>query len=176
MPAGVKYGVVVGVVSGLLWGLIWYPFVLLVTVPVYALAGALLGSLAAALVGASASAARSVMVGRLVGGCAGLALGLVLTAWACLAPATPPPFGPGRPINPAAGADEERALEKDYLRWLADQDRGERGALVVFLAVPATLCALASTWGPARRLRSLRPEQAGGLVDPSPSKPRRISR
>ena len=128
MPAGTKYGAVVGAGCGLLWGLIWYPFVVLFTIPIYALAGALLGMLSAVIVGAVAAAARSVKVGALAGVGVGLALGAALLAEACLAPATPPPFGPGLPINPAASADEERTLERDYLLWMAEQDRGERGA------------------------------------------------
>jgi hypothetical protein len=109
----------------------WYPFVLFFTILVYALAGALIGALSAALVGAVSATARSVKAGQLAGGGAGLALGLALVAGACLAPATRPPFGPGRPINPAADADEERTLEQNCLLYMAEQDRGERGAFVI---------------------------------------------
>ena len=122
IPAGTKYGALVGAGSGFLWGMFWYPFVLVFTIPVYALAGVLLGALAAALVGAVSVAARSVKAGWLAGSGAGLALGLTLVAGASLAPPMPPPFGPGRPINPAADADEERTLERNYLLWMAEQD------------------------------------------------------
>ena len=51
-------------------------------------------------------------------------MGSLLLAGACLAPATQ--FGPGRPINPAADVDEERTLERNYLLWMAEQDRGQQ--------------------------------------------------
>ena len=122
----------------------------------------LLGALSAALVGTASAAAQSVRAGWLAGGGSSLALGLILLAAACLAPATPPPFGPGRPINPAADADEERTLEQEYLKWKAEQDAGERGGFIIVFAVPATLCAFASAWGASRRLRSRHPEWARG--------------
>jgi hypothetical protein len=158
VAAGTKYGALVGVGSGLVWGMFWYPFVLFFTVPAYALAGALLGALTAALVGAVGAAVRSVKAGGLAGGGAALALGLTLVAGACLAPPTPPPFGPGRPINAAADPDEERTLERNHLRWMAEQDQGLRGGFILFLALPATLCAMTSAWAAARRLGNLHPE------------------
>ena len=168
IPAGMKYGALVGAGSGCLWGIFWYPFVLFFTIPVYALAGVLIGALAGVLVGAVSAAARSVKAGWFAGGGAGLALGLTLVAGACLAPPTPPPFGPGRPINPAADADEERTLERNYLLWMAEQDQGERGAFILFIALPATLCAQASAWGAARRLRSRHPEWVGASAGFAP--------
>jgi hypothetical protein len=134
--------------------LVWYPFVLFFTVPIYSLAGALVGALTAALVGAVSVAARSVVAGWLAGVVVGLALGFVLIVGAMRAPASPPPFGPGRPINPAANADEERELERNYVQWKAEQDQGERGGFIILLALPATLCALTSTCGAAWSLRS----------------------
>ena len=110
-------------------------------------------ALAAALVGAASAVARSVRTGCLIGTGTGLALGCWLLVATYLAPATPPPFGPGRPINPAADADKERALERDYLRWMAEQDQGERGGFLLLIALPATLCALTSAWGAAWRLK-----------------------
>jgi hypothetical protein len=154
IPAGMKYGALVGAGSGCLWGIFWYPFVLFFTIPVYALAGVLIGALTGVLVGTVSAAARSVKAGWFAGGGAGLAVGLALLAGACLAPARPPPFAPGQPINPAADADEERILEQNYLLWMAEWDQGERGAFILFVALPATLCAQASAWGAARRLRS----------------------
>ena len=168
VPAGTKYGALVGAGNGFLWGMFWYPFVLFFTIPAYALAGALLGAVAAALVGAVSAAARSVKAGWLAGGSAGLALGLTLLAGACLVPATPPPFGPGRPINPAAEADEERTLERNYLLWMAEQDHGERVAFVLLFALPATLCTVTSAWGAARQLGSRHPEWIGDRVDSVP--------
>ena len=161
LPAGMTYGALVGAGSGCLWGMLWYPFVLFFTIPVYALAGVLIGALAAVLVGTVSAAARSVKAGWCAGCGAGLALGLALLAGACLAPPRPPPFGPGQPINPAADADEERTLERNYLIWKAEQDQGERGAFILFIALPATLCAQASAWGAARRLASRHPKWAG---------------
>jgi hypothetical protein len=158
IPAGMKYGAFVGAGCACLWGMVWYPFVLFFTIPVYALAGVLIGAVAAVLVGTVSAAARSVKAGWFAGGGAGLALGFALLAAACLAPPTPPPFGPGRPINPAADADEERTLERNYVQWMAEQDQGERGGFIVFIALPATLCAQAAAWGAARRLRSRHPE------------------
>ena len=101
----------------------------------------LIGALAGMLVGTVSAAARSVKAGWFAGGGAGLTLGVALLAGACLAPPRPPPFGPGRPINAAADADEERTLERNYLLWMAEQDQGERGAFILFIALPATLCA-----------------------------------
>jgi H+/Cl- antiporter ClcA len=136
----------------------WYPFLLFFTVPFYALAGVLLGAFTAALVGAVSAAAQSVKAGWLAGGLAALALGLTLFAGACLAPYTPPTFGPGQRINPAADADDERILERDYLQWKAEWDKGLRVAFVLFVALPATLCALASAWAARRPLRTRHPE------------------
>ena len=85
-----------------------------------------------------------VKVGCLAGAGTGLVLGLALLAAVLLAPARPPPFGPGQPINPAAEADEEQTLERDYLRWMAEQDQGERGGLILFFVLPVTLCAITS--------------------------------
>jgi hypothetical protein len=148
--------------------MLWYPFVLFFTIPVYSLAGALLGAVSAALVGAVSAATRSVRAGQVAGGVAGLALGLALLAGACLAPARSPPFGPGRPINPAADEAEERTLEQNYLRWMAEQDQGERGAFIILLALPTTLCALTSTWGAARRLGSRHREWIEDRAGPAP--------
>jgi hypothetical protein len=109
-----------------------------------------------------------VKAGWLAGGGAALALGITLVAGACLAPATPPTFGPGQRINPAADADEERNLERDYLLWKAEWDRSVRVAFVLFFALPATLCALTSAWAAARRLRTRHPEWVGASVRSSP--------
>lgn len=167
IPAGMKCGALVGSGSALLWSIFWYPFVLLFTIPVYASAGAFLGALSAAIVGAVSVRARSVKAGVLAGGGASLVLGLALLARVCLAPATPPPFGPGRPINPAADVDEERKLEQNYLVWMAEQDRGERGAFVIFFALPATICALTSACSAGRRLAARHPELVGDRVGPA---------
>jgi hypothetical protein len=163
-----KYGALVGAASGCLWAMVWYPFVLFFTIPAYALAGVLIGALAAVLVGTVSAAARSVNAGWFAGGLAGLALGLALLAGACLAPPRPQPFGPGRPINPAADAEEEKTLERNYLVWMAEQDQGERGAFILFIAIPATLCAQASAWGAAWRLRSRHPEWVGASAGSAP--------
>ena len=168
IPAGATYGALVGAGSACLWGIFWYPFVLYFTIPVYALAGVLIGALAGVLVGTVSAAARSVNAGWFAGGGTGLALGLALLAGACLAPPRPPPFGPGRPINAAADADEEQTLERNYLLWMAEQDQGERGGFIVFIALPATLCAQASAWGAARRLRSRYPEWVGVKAGSAP--------
>jgi hypothetical protein len=146
----------------------WYPFVLFFMIPAYALAGALLGALAAALVGTVSAATRSVRAGWLAGGSASLALGLTFLAGACLVPATPPPFGPGRPINPAADSEEERTLERNYLLWMAEQDHGERVAFVLLVALPATLCTVTSAWGATRQLGSRHPEWIGDRVGSVP--------
>ena len=167
IPAGMMYGALVGVGSACLWGIFWYPFLLYVPIPVYALAGVLIGA-PVVLVGTVSAAARSVNAGWFAGVGAGLALGLALLAGACLAPPRPPPFGPGRPINAAADADEEQTLERNYLLWMAEQDRGERGGFIVFIALPATLCAEASAWGAARRLRSRHPEWVGVKAGSAP--------
>jgi hypothetical protein len=168
MTAGTKYGALVGAGSGLLWGMFWYPFVLFFTIPVYALAGVLLGALAAALVGAVSAAARSVKAGWLAGSGAGLALGLTLYAGAWLAPSTPPPFGPGRPIDPGADANKELTLERNYLVWMAEQDESDRGAFVLLVAIPATLCAITSAWAAARRLGTRHPEWVGASASSAP--------
>jgi hypothetical protein len=168
IPTGTKYGALVGAGYVSLWCVFLYPFLLYFAIPIYALAGGLLGALSAAIVGAVSARARSVKAGRLVGGAAGLVLGLALLARACLAPARPPPIGPGRPINPAADVDEERKLERDHLLWMAEQDRGERGAFVIFVALPATICALTSAWSAGRRLGSRHPELDGDRVGSAP--------
>jgi hypothetical protein len=129
IPAGAGYGALVGAGSGFLVGLFPYLIGWIITAPLYASAGALLGSVAAAIVGSVGAASRSAEVGGLAGVTAGAVLGLALLAMIWPAPATPPPFGPGRPINPAATAEEERAMERDYLRWLDEQDRSERWGL-----------------------------------------------
>jgi hypothetical protein len=152
IPAGMLFGALAGAGSGCLWIIFWYPFVLFFTIPVYALAGALLGALSATIVGTAGAASRSVKVGCLAGAGTGLVLGLALLAAVLLAPAKPPPFGPGQPINPAAEADEEQTLERDYLRWMAEQDQGERGGLILFFVLPVTLCAISSACGAAWRL------------------------
>jgi hypothetical protein len=162
IPAGAKCGALVGVGSGPLLGLFLYPFVAVVAIPFYALAGALLGALSAAIVGAVSAGARSVSVGRLAGVGASLALGIALISAAYLAPPRRPPFGPGQPINAAAGPEEEQRLERDYLAWMAEQDEGERGGFIIFIALPAMICALASAWIAGRRLRYRHPEMVGG--------------
>jgi MFS family permease len=168
MPAGTKYGALVGAGCGFLWGTFWYPFLLFFAVPVYALAGVLLGALAAALVGVVSATVRSVKAGWLAGSGASLALGLTLLVGAYLAPPTPPPFGPGRPINPAADADEERTLERNYLLWMAEQDQGVRGGFILLFVLPATLCALTSAWAAARQLGTRHPEWVGTRVGSAP--------
>lgn len=162
LPAGATYGALTGAGCGFLVGLL-FPYLIgwIITAPLYALAGALLGMLAASVVGAVGAATRSVAAGGLAGGGAGLALGLALLASFWRAPPTPMPFGPGRPINPAASADEEERLEQNHRAWQAEQDEGERGAATLFLAVPATLCVLLASWGSARRLAVCYLEWAG---------------
>ena len=159
--AGAKYGALVGAGCGFLWCMFWYPFVLFFTIPVYSLAGAVLGALSAGFVVAVSAAARSVKAGWIAAGVSSLALGLALISGASLAPTTPPPFGPGRPINPAADEDQERTLERNYLLWMAEQDQGERGAFVLLFALPATLCALTSGCCAAWRLGSRHPRWVG---------------
>ena len=171
IPAGATHGAIVGAGCGFLVGLFPYLIGWIITAPLYALAGALLGSFSAAIVGAVGAASRSIELGGLAGGGVGGAVGLALLAWIWLAPATPPPFGPGRPINPAATAEEEEKLERDYLRWTTEQDQGARGGLTLFLAVPITLCVLAAAWAAARRLACRHLEWAGESRRSGPTEP-----
>ncbi|MBI3468145.1 MAG: hypothetical protein HY000_34500 [Planctomycetes bacterium] len=77
----------------------------------------------------------------------------------------PTVFGPGRPINPGATAEEERQLEKDYGAWQVEMIENDRWACVIWFVFPITLCVVLATLGASRRLGRRHPEWVKDVVN-----------